>query len=210
MSDQTEREALLELTTTAMSAAIAWFAEEGVHIMRRLPPDGSIDDALGDWPERFLDLRPDLTEFLRSTSPDMATTGLGREVLHHIEIVSSDGLPMPRLVCTAAPGADCRRRPEDDSVGEWGPGYDGPMIDAECWAIDWVNADSFEDQVTLADRAGYVVDNGIVLARIPVDVKYDEGVTAIVLTTAPTMRPVLSDEEEAMLASLDVEGVSRG
>ena len=80
------------------------------------------------------------------------------------------------LICTAAPGADCRKRPADPTREEWS--VDDPdLIDGECWAVEWVTEGGWETVAT--DHAE--------LGRIPVAVEYDEGV--LVFPVAP--HPVL-------------------
>ena len=80
------------------------------------------------------------------------------------------------LICTAAPGADCRKRPADPTREEW-PLDDPDLIDGECWAVEWVAEGGWETVAT--DHAE--------IGRIPVAVEYDEGV--LVAPVAP--HPVL-------------------
>jgi hypothetical protein len=87
---------------------------------------------------------------------------------HAIELYAENGEIRPRLVCTAAPDAPCRKRPtvERDSWNDEDPDL---TPGHPCWAIEWVEAAGFEDGVAWGSRDG-------VIASIPVRVSYDEGV----------------------------------
>lgn len=85
--------------------------------------------------------------------------------------------PHLALVCTAAPGAPCRKRPPDDRE-RWS--YNDPdLVDGECWAIEWIDAAGWDDSVR-TDGGGRW--------SLPVDVTYDEGVI---------VTPILDDAQEA-------------
>ena len=80
-------------------------------------------------------------------------------------IAGHRGEVVPNLICTAAPGADCRKRPADPDREEWS--LDDPdLIDGECWAVEWAAEGGWETVAT--DHAE--------IGRIPVAVQYDEGV----------------------------------
>lgn len=120
----------------------------------------------------------------RYASMDASVAHESHPSTHSVTITADpDGFLHLGLECTAAPGAPCRRRPVDRTLEEWSP--DDPNIefeDDECFAVEWVNAEGFEDAV-FSEDAG-------VFARIPVRVSYEEGV--IVAPAEP--HPVLDVE----------------
>lgn len=75
---------------------------------------------------------------------------------HHVELVSDESGVSVRFVCDNEPDAPCRRRD----------------VDRECWAMSWWDAEGL-DALTVEPHG--------VLARIPVDVVYDEGIHATVV-----------------------------
>src|SRR5574343_6498 len=82
---------------------------------------------------------------------------------HHLEIDASDHHSAPRLVlvCTAAPGSGCRKRPTDDG---------------DRWAVDFIDAAGWDDGVRADDFDGTPWPSITQWPRIPVTVHYDEGV----------------------------------
>ena len=87
---------------------------------------------------------------------------------HALEVISEYGEISVRLACHAAKGATCRMRPADLNLEEWTVDYEGEMIDAECWAVEWQSDAGFEEGVR-SEFAG-------VYASVPVVISYDEGV----------------------------------
>lgn len=87
---------------------------------------------------------------------------------HHLEIDTRGYEVHLRLICTATPGSDCRKRPTDDRE-TWHPDDPG-LIDGECWAVDHVLAAGWDDSVR-ADQL-----DATPWPTIPVTVHYDEGV----------------------------------
>ncbi len=87
---------------------------------------------------------------------------------HALEVVSEYGELSLRLVCHAAKGATCRMRPASLDIEEWTVDYEGDMIDADCWAVEWQSAAGFEEGVRSEHEGAW--------ASIPVVLGYDEGV----------------------------------
>lgn len=95
---------------------------------------------------------------------------------HHLEIDASDHHSAPRLVlvCTAAPGSGCRKRPTDDRERWY---LDDPdLVDGDCWAVDFIDAAGWDDGVRADDFDGTPWPSITQWPRIPVTVHYDEGV----------------------------------
>jgi len=100
--------------------------------------------------------------------------------VHKLQIVEESGEVSLKLVCSAVPGATCRRRPTDDRE-EWS--VDDPdlvLVDGDCWAVEWVSAVGWEDAVRMGDGTGVVVS-------VPVDVGYEEGVLLSVASADPEL-----------------------
>lgn len=101
------------------------------------------------------------------------------DTTHYITIEkatwSTRGEVILNLVCTAAPGASCRKRPTDERE-EWT--LDDPdLIDGQCWAAEWVQEGGWETVATDHDEIG----------RVPVDVEYIEGVLVSPVAPHPTL-----------------------
>lgn len=95
---------------------------------------------------------------------------------HYVQLVVEGGGLMHRFVCTAPDDAACRRRPDDfeDGARESWTAEEAVNTGYPCWAADWVDAIGVDDAVLITPEG--------VLASVPVDIHYDEGVTARVAT----------------------------
>lgn len=63
---------------------------------------------------------------------------------HHLEIDTYGDELHLRLICTATPGSDCRKRPADPEQESWASD-DPPLTDGhECWAVEWVESGGWE------------------------------------------------------------------
>lgn len=102
------------------------------------------------------------------------------DTTHYVVIDTVAGEPTLRLVCTAAPGAPCRRRPADDTLEQWSA--DDPyldLVDGDCWAVEWIAAAGWEEGVKCAPDA--------VFPSWPVSIAYDEAVVIAPVTPHPTL-----------------------
>jgi hypothetical protein len=82
------------------------------------------------------------------------------------------------LICTAPPGADCRKRPAEPRE-TWS--LDDPdLIDGECWAVEWVDAVGWWDAVGTDHTE---------IGRIPVAVEYGECVIVSPVEEEPADQP---------------------
>ena len=87
---------------------------------------------------------------------------------HAVEVVSDAGELRLRLVCHAPVGSPCRRRPPEGDDREYWPDDDPDLVDAECWAVEWVSEVGWDDAIS--------ADGPEVWTSIPVGISYDEGV----------------------------------
>ena len=101
---------------------------------------------------------------------------------HHLTL-SIDGFkPELKFLCTEPESALCHRRPLEEGVEEWGA--ETPLDEGgnECWAVQFIEEAGMED--------GLVVKPDGILLSVPVNVFYDDGVVAEVVTDlSPTGTP---------------------
>ncbi|MGO2188223.1 MAG: hypothetical protein ACTH4Y_08255 [Microbacterium gubbeenense] len=92
---------------------------------------------------------------------------------HYVELTVQGSELHPRFRCDAPEDAFCRRRPPrhaETGQESWTeeeaevPGHD-------CWAEEWIAAVGIDDALRMDAADG-------VLASVPVDIRYDEGVEA--------------------------------
>jgi len=86
---------------------------------------------------------------------------------HVIEVVAEFGELSLKFRCNAVPGSPCKRRPVDSELEEWPSDYQGEMVDADCWAAEWVSECGWES---------IMPNNDSVYASIPISISYDDGV----------------------------------
>lgn len=103
---------------------------------------------------------------------------------HEIQVVAEYGELSLRLVCHAAKGAPCRMRPPEGDDRESWSADDEDLVDGDCWALDWIAADTFADQVRASDALN---DATRIYATAPVAIGYDECVTVALATPQPTL-----------------------
>lgn len=88
---------------------------------------------------------------------------------HYIEITVEQGEPRIEFTCDGRYGDVCHKRHRDPDVEEWA-GDDADLIDTDmCWAQEWWH---------LAGKDGLRVETEGVICRAPVNIVYDEGVSA--------------------------------
>lgn len=101
---------------------------------------------------------------------------------HYIELLVEDGEVSVQFTCTHKRGAECHKQNPNPDAEVWYPG-DPDLIDTdECWTESW-----WEGAGTDALR---VTTDGVI-ARVPVDISYDEGIEAT---------PITEPEPEALFA----------
>lgn len=88
--------------------------------------------------------------------------------VHFIELYADRGEIAPRLVCTATPGAPCRKRPAVERES-WSADDPDLTPGHPCWAIEWIEAVGFADGVTWTPSDDVIVS-------VPVGVSYEESV----------------------------------
>lgn len=102
---------------------------------------------------------------------------------HHVELKIEGGELHHGFTCTAPEDAPCRRRPKDHEQRESWTRDESTEIGFPCWAVDGVNAVGIEDAI--------IGSPDQVLARVPVTISYEEGVSIEPIT------PELSSVERA-------------
>lgn len=118
---------------------------------------------------------------------------------HEIQVVADDGELSLRLVCHAAKGAPCHRRPpENDDRESWSADEEG-LVDSTCWATDWIEAVGFEDGVYAADALHRPT---VTYATAPVTISYDDGVSVALAAEARTQPPLIPDWQLGYTAAL--------
>lgn len=170
-------------TAEATIARVAALADSVEHRMMATAKPSEIRDALNDTgvtnptgrttatngPESALGLPNAPGD--ASSDPRHAAGLTGAEIAdttHYLAICTDDGEPRLTLVCTAAPGADCRKRPKDANERE-GWYMDDPdieWVDGPCWAVEYAEDGGWET---------VQCEEGASFPRIPVSVVYDEG-----------------------------------
>jgi|GEM_PF-2726953 len=102
---------------------------------------------------------------------------------HHVELKIEDGELRCGLTCTAPEDASCRRRPKGHEQRESWSSEEATETGFPCLATEWVSAVGIEDAIVGEDA---------VLARVPVEISYEEAVWI-----DPVLAPVFVQNEAA-------------
>lgn len=105
------------------------------------------------------------------------------ENYHYVELKIEDGELRRGLTCTAPEDATCRRRPKDHEQRESWSIDEATETGFPCWATEWVSTVGIEDAIVGEDA---------VLARVPVDISYEEAVWI-----DPVVAPLVASNEAA-------------
>ncbi len=161
---------------------IAWNPSDAAYLSGQVDFAESVLDALnqtdGITPESAAS--DEVTRFTSANSAGVDETtpragvrdgGSEPDAVHYLTVVTDDQEPRLMLVCTAAPGAGCRKRPTDADEREWEWDLDDPdieWVDGPCFAVEWIEAEGWDDAIRC--------EEGAVFPRWPVEVSYhDEG-----------------------------------
>lgn len=116
---------------------------------------------------------------------------MSTENYHHVNLTIEQGELHRTFTCTAPEDAPCRRRPPELEERESWTAEEATVPGADCWAVEWIEAVGIRDAIisTVDDQ---------VLASVPVDLSFEEGVGI-----APTAEP---PEAELLAATRSLQG----
>ena len=122
---------------------------------------------------------------------------MNTEIHHHVNLSIEQGELRRTFTCTAPEDAPCRRRPPEPEERESWTAEEATVPGADCWAVEWVEAVGVRDAIiaTVEDR---------VLASVPVEISFEEGVGIEPIT------PALSRLEQAEVDRFGIHDDDRG